>query len=294
MVSTPMGAADGSERDWAGGLQGAQSPIANSIMGLPHAAPRMDSDKRIHQLDTKLEAWRYRVKDADERKTYDEVFDRRTLMTLQRLISQGIIDVLEYPVSTGKEGNVFRASTAEGEARAVKIYRVSNATFKNLGRYIIGDPRFLRVARDRRKLILAWATKEFKNLQRMAASGTRVPRALHVKDNVLIMDYLGDAGQPAPALRQLTHDAARPLVPKVIEDMVHIREAELVHGDLSEYNILAWQGEPFVIDVGQAVPLDHPQAEEWFQRDVLNMSRYFKRLDVDISPKDLAKRVKGG
>ncbi len=161
-------------------------------------------------------------------------------------------------------------------------------------RYATALERFLRLGGNRRRLITAWATKEFKNLKRMADTGTRVPKPVHVEENILVMGYMGDEERPAPVLRTLSPEEARPLVDLVVEDMIRIRRAKLVHGDLSEYNILVWEGRPYIIDVGQAVPLDHPQAEEWFRRDVRNMARYFKRLNVDITAEDLARKVEGG
>lgn len=253
----------------------------------------MDYEAKERRLEAKLEEWRYRLKDADQRKTYDEVFDRATLLTLQRLISLGVFEVLDYPISTGKEGNVFRATTAPGEFRAVKIYRVSNATFTSLSQYIIGDPRFPRAGGSRRRLIKAWAMKEFKNLKRMAEAGARVPRPHHVEDNVLVMDYIGDEATPAPLLRQVTPRGPKALYRLLLQDMRAIRRAGLVHGDLSEYNVLLWGSKPWIIDVGQAVPLDHPRADEWFARDMTNMARYFQRLGLEVTAETLAAKVRG-
>lgn len=253
----------------------------------------MDYEATERRLEAKLEEWRYRLKDADQRKTYDEVFDRTTLLTLQRLINAGVLNVLDYPIATGKEGNVFRATTASGEFRAVKIYRVSNATFTSLSQYIIGDPRFPRAGGSRRRLIQAWAMKEFKNLKRMAEAGARVPRPYHVEDNVLVMDYIGDEATPAPVLRQVTPRGPKALYRLLLQDMRAIERTGLVHGDLSEYNILLWESKPWVIDVGQAVPLDHPRAEEWFARDMRNMARYLQRLGLDVTAEALAAKVRG-
>lgn len=249
-------------------------------------------DKALRRLEDKVEAWRRRVKDEDERKTYDEVFDRSTLVLLQRFISKGTFDTLDFPIATGKEGNVFRASGEEG-ARAVKIYRVSTATYRALTKYIEGDPRFLRVGGNRRKIIFAWAQKEFKNLERMRQHGVRVPRPVTVRNNVLVMEYLGSPEAPAPELRRVTVDDPEALYDLLLEDMRRIHRAELVHGDLSEYNVLVWEGAPWIIDVGQAVHLDHPQAEAWFRRDMENMARYFTRLlDRPMDADTLAERVR--
>jgi RIO kinase 1 len=249
-------------------------------------------DRVLRLLESKVDRWKVRIKDADERKTYDEVFDRHTLFTLQKLISDGTIETLDYPVSTGKEGNVFRATSKKGP-RAVKIYRISTSTFRYLSKYIVGDPRFPGLGGNRRKIIYAWASKEFKNLTRMAESGVRVPKPHRCLDNVLVMGYIGSKRRPAPELRSLRVDDGHRLFDLLLQDMRRIHEAKLVHGDLSEYNILLWRGLPYIIDVGQAVPLDHPFAEEWFWRDMRNMARYFNKLGVEVSPEELARKVRG-
>lgn len=250
-------------------------------------------DRVLRLLESKIDSWKVRIKDADERKTYDEVFDRRTLMTLQRLISDRTIETLDYPVSTGKEGNVFRATSKRGP-RALKIYRISTSTFRVISKYILGDPRFPRLGGNRRKLIYAWASKEFKNLCRMAEHGVRVPKAYRCVNNVLVMKYIGSKRGPAPELRTLEVDNPERLFELILQDMRRIQRAELVHGDLSEYNILLWRGLPYIIDVGQSVPLDHPYAQEWFERDMRNMSRYFTRIGVEVTPEDLVGMVRGG
>jgi RIO kinase 1 len=247
----------------------------------------------LRLLETQVEAWRHRIRDEDERKTYDEVFDHATLFVLQRLISNRVIETLDYPVATGKEGNVFRATSRDG-ARAVKIYRTSTSTFRALSRYIEGDPRFLRVGGGRRKLIFAWATKEFKNLTRMRQHHVRVPRPYVVRDNVLVMGYLGSKTRPAPELRHVQVDDPERLLHLLLLDLKRMRRAGLVHGDLSEYNLLFWRGLPYVIDVGQAVPLDHPQADEWFDRDMRNLARYLRTLDLDIDAEELGRRAREG
>ncbi len=250
-------------------------------------------ERALRLLESKVESWRIRIKDAEERKTYDEVFDRRTLFTLQKLISDGTLETIDYPISTGKEGNIFRATSSAG-ARAVKIYRTSTSTFHTISRYIEGDPRFPLSGGNRRKLIYAWANKEFKNLIRMADHGVRVPKAHRCFRNVLVMTYLGSARGPAPELRSVNVDDPHRLFDLILEDMRRIRRSQLVHGDLSEYNILLWLRLPYIIDVGQSVTLDHPHAEEWFHRDMRNMARYFAKIGVNVSHEELVRLVRGG
>ncbi len=249
-------------------------------------------ERLLKRLESKVDRWRVRIKDREARKTYDEVFDRRTLLNLQKLISDGTIATLDYPVSTGKEGNVFRASGRRGP-RAVKIYRTSNATFRTISRYIEGDPRFPRVGGNRRKLTYAWANKEFKNLQRMLDHGVRVPRPYRCRENVLVMRYLGSARGPAPELRQVAIGDPEGLFTLLLQDMRGIHRAKLVHGDLSEYNVLLWRRRPYVIDVGQAVSAEHPRAEAWFRRDMKNMARYFTHIGREVDADELASLVRG-
>ncbi|HKZ88889.1 MAG TPA: serine protein kinase RIO [Thermoplasmata archaeon] len=253
----------------------------------------MLDERRLRRLEAKIDSLRTRTKDSDARKTYDQVFDRAALLVLAKLISDGAINTLDYPVSTGKEASVFHATDPEGRGRAVKIYRIATATFRNIARYIEGDPRFKGVKPSTRPTILAWALKEYKNLRRMGDAGVRVPRPGTVLDNVLVMDYVGDESRPAPLLREVRFEDPTPVFEDVVANMRAIRRAKLVHADLSEYNLLFWDGHVVVIDVGQSVPLDHPRAAEWFQRDIENIVRYFGRLGVRTTARDLESRVVG-
>jgi RIO kinase 1 len=255
---------------------------------------RMLDERFLRQLESDVDSLRKRDKDSDSRKTYDQVFDRAALLNLAKLISDGAISTLDYPVSTGKEANVFHATDREGRAKAVKIYRINTATFRNIAQYIEGDSRFRGVRRATKPTILAWARKEHKNLLRMADAGVRVPKPHAILENILVMTYIGDESRPAPLLREVALEDPGAAYEDVLENMQAIRRAALVHADLSEYNLLVWDGRIVVIDVGQAVPLDHHRAAEWFARDVGNVARYFRRLGVDVSPAGLEAAVLGG
>ncbi len=255
--------------------------------------PRMIDDRALQRLESQVDALRTREKDSEALKTYDQVFDRACLLLLQRLISEGAFSTLDYPVSTGKEAVVFHGTTPEGKARALKIYRISNSTFRNIATYIEGDPRFKRVKRATKPTIFAWAQKEYQNLVRMADAGVRVPAPERVEGNVLIMEYIGDETRPAPLLREVDLEDPYSVFNDVVVNMRAIRKARLVHADLSEYNLLFWDGLVVVIDVGQAVPSDHPRAAEWYRRDVTNVARFFHRKGVDVTPAALEKSLGG-
>jgi len=254
------------------------------------------NDNLLKDLDAKIDAWRMRDKDDDDRKVMDEVFDLPTLKLFNKLISNKRLGTLDFPVSTGKEGKVFHGTGVEGEALAVKVYRISNTTFRSISNYIIGDPRFKGLERNYSKLIYTWATKEFKNLKRLEHADVPSPKAVAHLKNILIMEFIGDETGAAPQLRNVElddYDEFFGLVWDAVEKMVV--GARLIHGDLSEYNILVKDGKPVIIDLGQGVVSDHPMAVEWLKRDVTNLSKYFRKkgvlADADTLVKGLLEEV---
>lgn len=255
----------------------------------------MKEEELYRVLEGKICTTKRREKSDEDKKTYDEVFDKNTLLTLYKMISKRIISTLDYPISTGKEGNVFRATDENEDALAVKIYRTSTATYKNLNKYITGDPRFRNIPRDRRGIIFLWAQKEYKNLMRMSNSGIPSPKPKKQIRNVLVMEYIGNEEQPAPMLKDINlidKENTFNSIKKMVRDLY--QKANLVHGDLSEYNILVENNECFLIDVGQSVLLEHPLARELLLRDVTNISRYFKKLGVKIKENELQEYITGG
>jgi RIO kinase 1 len=252
------------------------------------------TDKRLRELESKVLAYRIRIKDADERKTYDEVFDHSTLMIIYDLMSAGIFDTLDFPIATGKEGIVFRATTPDGGFVAVKIYRISNATFNNMLKYIAGDERFKNVGKSRRRAIFLWAQKEFRNLERMHAQGIPVPKPIKCVKNVIAMEFIGIDDNPAPHLKDLVPDEPEKLYEFLFGQIKKMyQKVGLVHADFSEYNILMSNGEPTIIDVGQAVLKNHPMALEFLERDLKNLVRFFKKYDIKADLDTLKVEVLG-
>jgi RIO kinase 1 len=250
-------------------------------------------DRKLALLEERVHLLQRKRRGEDHGNTYTEVFDQTTLLALYKLISDRRIETVDYPVATGKEGNVFHATAREGGV-ALKIYRVNTATFRSLSEYIVGDPRFKKVGRSFREMISVWAQKEFKNLHRMHEAGVRVPRPILVHENCLLLDYLGDDTMPAPVLRTVALKDPAAVYDEVVTSMKAIRKAKLVHGDLSEYNLLWWDGHPWIIDCAQAVTFEHPLSQDWFLRDCANIARYFSRLGVPADADHLAETVLGG
>ena len=243
----------------------------------------------LNRLDTKVKA---RRKDADDRKTLDEVFDKPTLLVLYKYISSGYIETLDYPVSTGKEANVFHATTPQGGSLAVKIFRTNTATFRSFMTYIAGDPRFGHVRPQRRDIVYVWAQKEYKNLQRYFEAGVRVPNPVAWRQNVLLMEFIGDDGAPAPRLKDAPpDDAAKAYESLTTQYRLGAEEGSLVHGDFSEFNVLNHNGDLVVIDVAQAVLLHHPMARDLLTRDARNLSAYFRKLGLKRTAEETLARI---
>ena len=242
-----------------------------------------DAIRQIEHQVQKIRAKEYGALEDQDRKTMDEVFDKQALLAIYKLMTDGFIETIDFPISTGKEANIFRVTSPDGKRYALKIYRTSNLTFKRIARYIEADPRFRGIKGSRRKVIQAWATKEYRNLQRLKDANVRVPEPIKFHQNMLLMEYIGTEEQPAPMLRNVLLEDPKKTYTTIVKYVkLAYKKAELVHGDLSEYNILMEAEGPVIIDVGQAFTLEHPNAKEYLVRDLDNINRYFRHLDVDI------------
>ena len=223
-----------------------------------------------------------RVQVGEDKETLEEVFDGRTLTTVMHLLNRRRLRELQGAVKSGKESRIYRGIDMKGGDVAVKIYLTSSAIFRQ-GRlkYIRGDPRFKDIPHDTRSLIDQWASKEFKNLQLAKEAGLVVPTPIYMEKNVLLMEFIGKNGVPAPHLREVPLQAASSWYDKIVEMLQDLyNKAKLVHGDLSEYNILVPDGYPMLIDFAQAVTIEHPEAREFLKRDIENLNNYFKGLNV--------------
>ncbi len=253
----------------------------------------MSRATREEDLDTRIDLLRERIKDSDDLKVKGDVFDTRTLMNLYALASKGVIDALGGEISTGKEANLFYA-IREGQELVIKIYRITTSNFQAMQDYMHGDPRFGNIKGTKRAVISAWTRKEFRNLKRAEEAGVRVPHPIATRDNILIMELIGEKDNPAPQLRNvdLELDEAKRIFNK-LSDYISLlyNKADLVHADFSEFNVL-YDGEPVVIDMGQSVTLEHPMASKFLARDVTNIARYFEKKYGIGSEEEIWSKVK--
>jgi len=216
----------------------------------------------------------YQLKERS--KIESEVFDRGTLMMLQKLIKKGIIEYVDHPISTGKEANVFRATTPSGSFVAIKIYKIETSPFLRKMAYLEGDPRFERIKGSEKEIVAAFARKEFKNLQICHDAGVHAPEPYYLVGRVLVMDFLGEEGLPYPNLDRCGPKDPEAELASLLTDIKAMHKAGLVHADISEYNILLGKI-PYLIDFGQGVVLSHPKAREFLERDVANILKYYAK-----------------
>ena len=234
---------------------------------------------------------------------FEEVWLRSSLRSFYD--QELIVDVVAQ-VKGGKEANVYRcqAHSRTGlDLLAAKVYRprqfrnLSNDQLYREGRSILtGDgrparPTDQRLARALRKKTAfgvqaqhtSWLMYEYVTLERLNRAGAAVPRPIGANANALLMTYQGDARQAAPALQEirLSRREAAPLFHEVLRNVELLLRHGLVHGDLSAYNILYWEGEVTLIDFPQVTEVhSNRNAQFILERDVKRVCQYFARQGV--------------
>lgn len=234
------------------------------------------------------------LKNEEERSVFEEVFDRKTLMILYDLANADAFSYLNGVISSGKEARVYWGVKSDGTDVAVKIYLVASSDYKKRLQYIEGDPRFSKIRRDSRGIAEVWARKEFINLKQASQAGVSVPDPLRFQGNVVVMQFIGKDGIPAPLLIDST--ATKKDYNTVVRTMKLIyQKAELVHSDLSEYNIMKLDRKLVFFDFGSAVSTAHPSAEEFLKRDISNVNRFFEKRGVRVEEDEekLLARIRG-
>jgi len=225
-------------------------------------------------------------KRSEEMESLEEVFDRSTLMIVYKMLNRGYLKNINGVLRSGKEARIYWGRGRGGRTVAIKIFLTTSREFKR-GRltYIQGDQRFKNVRRDTRSLVNLWALKEYKNLQQAKSAGVRVPAPIKIIGNVLLMEFIGQHGEPAPLLRETSLNHPARVYDKIAESVKCLyQKAQLVHGDLSEYNIMMMGLEPVLIDFAQAVTVEHPMAQIFLKRDLAQLNQYFGKIGVTVAP----------
>ena len=217
--------------------------------------------------------------------------------SLTSLVEEGIIGEVVRPLMSGKEAEVFLV-LAGGELRVAKVYKESqNRTFKNRAEYTEG--RKTRNSRDQRAIQkrsshgraqdeAAWRSTEVEMIHRLRRADVRVPIPHHFIDGVLVMEMVTNAeGDPAPRLAEVSfdRDQAIRVFEHLIGEVVRMLCAGVVHGDLSDFNVLMSAEGPVIIDFPQSVDAASNQnARKLLLRDVENLKRFLSRFAPDQRP----------
>ncbi|QGN08033.1 serine protein kinase RIO [Halorhabdus sp. CBA1104] len=253
-----------------------------------------EADRIARRRDREFSEFRKRIKNTEQFKVEASVFDDATFAALYKLVQDGHIDAFGAPISTGKEANVYTALGPEDTEVAVKVYRINASDFKDMRGYLDGDPRFEGIGSDKKKVVTAWVRKEFANLRRAKEAGVRVPEPIAVERNVLVMEYIAtDAEGRAKRLNEVHIENPETAFEVLREYMRRLYDAGLVHGDLSEYNVVFHEGQLVVIDLGQAVTVLSPNADDFLQRDCANVANFFAGLGVEVTAEELYDDITG-
>lgn len=237
----------------------------------------------------------------------DENEDGASIPVLEEAIAQGWITGIHRRVKSGKEATVYccYGEPKSGAALvAAKVYLARQTrNFKNdavyqEGRYV-GDRRQRRAmerktATGRETQSALWLDHEYRTLSLLHGVGADVPRPITAGGGVILMEYLGDLETPAPLLAQvdLELDEAWPLYRRVMRNVELLLACNCVHGDLSAYNMLYWDGQVTIIDVPQAVdPRANANARDLLARDVENIYRCFSRYGVRADPERTTRQL---
>jgi RIO kinase 1 len=229
-----------------------------------------------------------------DRSASDSVIDAPTRINLFKMLNAGVLEEINGVISTGKESHVYHAigghteaveTVKAGEEYAVKIFNMDmHQRFKDRTKYVDGEFRYRHVpTQNSRKAIKVWAEKELRNLKRLYAGGISCPRPVLLRNNVLIMQFIGKNGIPAPRLKdaKLSDKKVHEMYLQCVLSMRRMyQECRLVHADLSEYNILYYRGRLWFIDVSQTLECDHENALEFLRRDCDVITKFFSRRGV--------------
>jgi RIO kinase 1 len=221
-------------------------------------------------------------KSKEKFKVMHSVFDEFTNRTIFRLITRGYFEGLESPISIGKEANIFSAKTKSGTRVMVKIYRLETCDFNRMYDYLKVDPRFINLKSKKRKVILAWVQREYRNLLKAREANVRVPTPIAILNNVLVLEFIGSGGEIAPRMKDKKPKTPKKFYKDIISQIRRLYKAGLVHADLSSFNILNFNEKPVFIDFSQCTTLRNPHVDEYLARDIKNISTFFRKLGLKI------------
>mgnify|MGYP002630714443 CR=1 FL=1 len=228
----------------------------------------------------------------------------KTPKSLEPLVLDGLVDEVIRPLKSGKEAAVY-VVLSEGQVRCAKVYKEANKrgfhkqSLYQEGRKVRNSRQARAMAKNssfgRKQQEEVWQNAEVDALYRLAAVGVRVPKPYNFVEGVLLMELVTDEhGSAAPRLNDLvlSHDQALEYHSILIAEVVKMLFAGIVHGDLSEFNVLVDADGPVIIDLPQAVDAAaNNNASIMLERDVNNMTAYFGRFAPELLATSYGKEI---
>jgi RIO kinase 1 len=234
--------------------------------------------------------------DEDEEPPSQQWFDE--------FLEQGLVTGIVRPLKSGKEASVYlcRGNPGKGpDLLVVKAYHErASRSFQNDAMYTHG--RVILNGQIRRAVLnksgfgrqveqAMWIAREFEHLEVLGGAGIDVPRPLRLGAWGILMEYLGEEDAPAPQLKDVRLEIAeaRSMFDRLIRNVELMLSINVVHADLSPYNVLVWEGRPVIIDLPQAVDArTNRNAHVLLERDLRNLCDHFARYEIDCDPRRLA------
>ncbi|MCL4400398.1 MAG: hypothetical protein M1348_00995 [Candidatus Parvarchaeota archaeon] len=224
-------------------------------------------------------------------KTFLHVFDKDSVYNLNKLESDGYIGQLIGPIGSGKESYVYMSTDYRGRKVAVKIHRHEIASFNKI-------PAYLKLRGTRTggflKRIDDWSRYEFTFQSKAFDAGIKTPEPYRLFKNVIVMQFIGEDETPARLAVKDTSFDVQKWYGTIIDSIVTLGKRGIIHGDLSAYNILNANGDPYIIDFSQALKLTS-LTKEYLERDINNINNWFKKLGVEELRQldDITKEIAG-
>jgi RIO kinase 1 len=274
--------------------------------------PKQPVVKQSYESNADVQRWlREQALDASVKPPFDPTLlagrrDRDWILSsLAHFYEQDLITDVLHVAKSGKEATVYccAADLSTGlQYLAAKVYRPrmfrslkNDAIYRESREQRDRDGRVRRSARrderERASRVSSWIEYEFQTQWLLHEAGGDVPRPFAQVGNAVLMEYIGDADEPAPRLNEVTlaPEEARPLFDRLLRNVELFLAHDRIHGDLSAYNILYWHGAAAIIDFAQAVdPRYNEDIYPLLERDVERVCRYFARYGVDTDPKAIA------
>ena len=230
---------------------------------------------------------------------------------IEHFLDQGLIVGVVRIVKTGKEASVHlcraNPSTTGEDLLALKVYHpLDRRDFRDESLYRDGEwikERRIRVALEKKTRFgrevqgALWVNREWETLRALSDAGVPVPRPLSATEDAILMTHIGDEARSAPQLR--AHRPGQQEAEDLFNQVIHAIELmlyrDVIHGDLSAYNVLVWEGRATVIDLPQAVdPRKNHHAQALLERDVVRICEHFARYGVASSPHRIASDLWNG